>query len=179
VKAVFIDKDGTLVENVPYNVDPERITLRANALEAVEKLARRGYRVIVVSNQPGAALGFFKEKELDRIEARLRELLPAMDGFYYCPHLPDAGCGCRKPAAGLVLRAAARLGVDPAACAVVGDIGADVEAARAAGARGVLVPTPRTRREEVVAAPEVAPDLARAVDLLLEAPEPALVEVAA
>jgi D-glycero-D-manno-heptose 1,7-bisphosphate phosphatase len=84
-----------------------------------------------------------------------------------CPHAPDEGCACRKPAPGLVLEAAGRLGVAPERCAVVGDIGADVEAARAAGARGVLVPTPRTRHAEVTAAEERAPDIEAAVDLLL------------
>jgi histidinol phosphatase-like enzyme len=86
---------------------------------------------------------------------------------FVCPHGPDDGCACRKPAPGLVLQAARWLGVDPARCALVGDIGADVGAAQAAGARAVLVPTPVTRPEEVAAAPAVAPDLAAAVALLL------------
>jgi histidinol phosphatase-like enzyme len=85
-----------------------------------------------------------------------------------CPHAPDDGCACRKPAPGLVRQAAAALGVRPEDCAVVGDIGSDMEAARAAGARGVLVATPITRREEVDAAGEVAPDVLSAVRLLFE-----------
>jgi histidinol phosphatase-like enzyme len=84
-----------------------------------------------------------------------------------CPHGPDDGCGCRKPAPGLVVRAAAALGVDPAACAVIGDVGADVQAARAAGARPILVPTTQTLPAEIDAAPEVAADLPAAVELLL------------
>jgi len=84
-----------------------------------------------------------------------------------CPHGADDGCGCRKPRPGLVLEAAARLGVPPHRCAVVGDIGADVQAARSAGARALLVPTPVTRPEEVAAAPEVAADLDAAVTRLL------------
>jgi histidinol-phosphate phosphatase family protein len=100
----------------------------------------------------------------------VEELLGAPLGpWAYCPHGPEEGCACRKPAPGLVLRAARELGVDPARCAVIGDIGADVEAARAAGARAILVPTPRTRPEEVAAAPEVAADLGAAVDRLLGA----------
>jgi histidinol phosphatase-like enzyme len=90
----------------------------------------------------------------------------------WCPHGPDDGCECRKPAPGLLLRAAAALGVDPARCAMVGDIGADVDAARAVGARAVLVPTPRTRPEEVAAANEVAPDLEAAVARLLAGTTP-------
>jgi NAD(P)-dependent dehydrogenase (short-subunit alcohol dehydrogenase family) len=84
-----------------------------------------------------------------------------------CPHGPDDGCGCRKPAPGLVLAAAAALGVDPSECVVIGDIGSDIEAARSAGARGILVPTDVTRPEEVADAPEVAESLEAAVDLLV------------
>jgi histidinol-phosphate phosphatase family protein len=139
VKAVFIDKDGTLVENVPYNVDPERIALTANAFEAVEKLARRGYRVIVVSNQPGAALGRFPEEALKGVENKLRELLPSLDGFYYCPHAPQAGCDCHKPAPGMLERAAREKGVELAASWMIGDILDDVEAGRRAGCRTILL----------------------------------------
>ena len=94
-RAVFLDKDGTLVENVPYNADPARIVLAPGAREAVAAMAGAGYRVIVVSNQPGVALGRFPEADLERVEQRLRELLPALDGFYWCPHAPAEGCGCR------------------------------------------------------------------------------------
>jgi histidinol phosphatase-like enzyme len=87
----------------------------------------------------------------------------------FCPHGPGHGCDCRKPAPGLIVRAARHLGVDLERCVVVGDIGADMEAARAAGARGILVPTPVTREEEVAAAETVAPDLGAAVDQILGA----------
>jgi histidinol phosphatase-like enzyme len=90
-----------------------------------------------------------------------------MGAVVVCEHGPDEGCECRKPRPGLVLRAAAELGVAPERCAVVGDIGGDVEAARAAGAVGILVPTPVTRRDEITAAPIVAGDLATAVDIIL------------
>jgi D-glycero-D-manno-heptose 1,7-bisphosphate phosphatase len=84
-----------------------------------------------------------------------------------CPHGPGEHCACRKPAPGLVLQAARALGVAPQRCVVIGDIGADLQAAGAAGARAILVPTAATRPEEVAAAPELAPDLGAAVDLLL------------
>jgi len=138
-KAVFVDKDGTLVVNVPYNVDPDRVALTPRAAEGIGALAARGYRVIVVSNQPGAAMGLFKEGALERIEERLRELLPALDGFYYCPHRPDAGCGCRKPAAGLLERAAREHGVALSASWMIGDILDDIEAGRRAGCRTILL----------------------------------------
>lgn len=138
-KAVFVDKDGTLVVDVPYNVDPARIALTPLAAQAIGALAAQGYHVIVVSNQPGAALGRFSEIQLKRVEARLRELLPALDGFYYCPHAPDAGCGCRKPAAGLLERAAREHGVELSASWMIGDILDDIEAGRRAGCRTILL----------------------------------------
>jgi D-glycero-D-manno-heptose 1,7-bisphosphate phosphatase len=121
----------------------------------------------VVSNQSGVARGVLTPEQVRAVNARVEELLGPLGPWAWCPHGPDEGCGCRKPAPGLILRAAAELGVEPERCAVIGDIGADVEAAQAAGARAVLVPTARTRAEEVAAAPEVAPDLEAAVELLL------------
>jgi histidinol-phosphate phosphatase family protein len=138
-KAVFVDKDGTLVIDVPYNIDPARVALAPGAQEAVGKLAAAGYRVIVVSNQPGAALGLFAEKALGVIEERLRSLLPRLDAFYYCPHAPDAGCRCRKPAPGLLERAAREHGLELARSWMIGDILDDVEAGRRAGCRTILL----------------------------------------
>jgi D-glycero-D-manno-heptose 1,7-bisphosphate phosphatase len=138
-RAVFLDKDGTLVENLPYNVDPQRITLAPGGVEAVARFVEYGYRVIVVSNQPGVALGRFGATDLEGVERRLAELLPALDGFYYCPHAPRAGCDCRKPACGLLLRAAREHAVDLASSWMVGDILDDIEAGRRAGCRTVLV----------------------------------------
>lgn len=138
-RAVFVDKDGTLVVNVPYNVDPDLVQLTPRAVDGIRALNEEGYRIIVVSNQPGAALGRFPEEKLKDVEQRLRELLPALDGFYYCPHHPEAGCGCRKPAPGLIERAAQEHGVDLAQSWLVGDILDDIEAGRRAGCRTILV----------------------------------------
>ncbi len=134
-----MDKDGTLVENVPYNADPARIRLAPGAEDAVARLSRRGYRVIVVSNQPGVALGLFSESDLRQVENHLRKALPALDGFYCCPHAPEHGCECRKPACGLLVAAAREQGVDLGKSWMVGDILDDVEAGRRAGCRTVLV----------------------------------------
>jgi D-glycero-D-manno-heptose 1,7-bisphosphate phosphatase len=138
-RAVFLDKDGTLVRNVPYNVDPARIVLMRGAAEAVRAFAARGYRVIVVSNQPGIALGKFSSRALNDVENRLRQLLPDLHGFYYCPHAPHAACGCRKPAPGLLERAAREHGIDLAGSWMIGDILDDIEAGRRAGCRTVLL----------------------------------------
>jgi histidinol-phosphate phosphatase family protein len=165
--AVLLDRDGTLVVDVPYNGDPDRVRPMPGARRAVDRLRAAGVALAVVSNQSGIGRGIVTETEVAAVNRRVEELLGPLGPWLVCPHAPDHGCECRKPAPGLVLAAAQRLGVAPERCAVVGDIGADVEAASAAGARGVLVPTPRTRREEVAAAPEHADDLEDAVDLLL------------
>ena len=147
---VFLDKDGTLVEDVPYNVDPARIRLAAGAAAGLPRLAAAGFRLAVVSNQSGVARGYFPDSALKGVAARLRELLGdigvSLAGFFYCPHHPKGAvaeyavaCDCRKPAPGLVLAAARELGTDPPDCWLVGDILDDVEAGRRAGCRTVLI----------------------------------------
>jgi histidinol-phosphate phosphatase family protein len=165
--AVFLDRDGTLVVDVPYNGDPDAVTAMPGAAEALERLRAAGVDTAVVSNQSGVGRGLLTLDNVHAVNRRVEELLGPLGPWVVCPHAPDAGCECRKPAPGLVLEAAALLGADPRRCAVIGDIGADVEAARAAGARAILVPTSKTRVEEIAAAPEVAPDLPAAVDRLL------------
>jgi histidinol-phosphate phosphatase family protein len=165
--AVLFDRDGTLVEDVPYNGDPARVRPLPGAREALERLRAAGVPTAVVSNQSGIARGLITDADVRAVNARIEELLGPLGPWLYCPHGPDDGCPCRKPAPDLVRRAAEALGVDPGRCVVVGDIGADVEAARAAGARSVLVPTARTLPEEVRAAPVVARDIRSAVDLVL------------
>jgi histidinol-phosphate phosphatase family protein len=166
-QAVLFDRDGTLIVDVPYNGDPHRVHPMPGARAAIARLRAAGVAVGVVSNQSGVARGLISPAQVAAVNRRVDELIGPFDTWAVCQHGPDDGCGCRKPRPGLVLRAARDLGVAAERCAVVGDIGADVEAARAAGARGVLVPTPVTRREEVAAAQAVAPDLVTAMDLLL------------
>jgi HAD superfamily hydrolase (TIGR01662 family) len=183
-RAVLLDRDATLIVDVPYNGDPARVEPMPGAEPALAALRAAGVRLAVVSNQSGVGRGLLTRGQVDAVNARVEELLGPFDAWCVCPHAPDDGCACRKPAPGLVLAAAARLGVDPADCVVIGDIGADMGAAAAAGARGILVPTPLTREEEVLAAPAVADDLPTAVALALgagptgAAEPPALAEAA-
>ncbi|MGY1733193.1 HAD-IIIA family hydrolase [Geodermatophilus sp. SYSU D01045] len=163
----LFDRDGTLVHDFPYNGDPDWVRPVDGAREALDALRARGVRVGVVSNQSGVARGIVTRDQVDACMARLAELLGPFDTLQVCPHGPDDGCDCRKPAPGMVKAACAEADVDPARTVVVGDIGADVEAAAAAGARGILVPTPVTRRQEVEAAPHVAATLTAAVDDVL------------
>jgi histidinol-phosphate phosphatase family protein len=165
--AVLLDRDGTLVVDVPYNGEPNRVEPMPGAREALDRLRGAGVRTAVISNQSGVARGLISEQQVRAVNERVEELLGPLGPWLVCPHGADENCDCRKPRPGLVLRAAKELDVEPERCAVVGDVGADVQAARAAGARAVLVPTARTRREEVVAAPETAPDLETAVAKLL------------
>ncbi len=149
-QAVFLDKDGTLIDNVPYNVNPDRIRLRSGAAEGLARLHQAGYLLLVVSNQSGVARGLFPESALAGVEARLRELLGRagipLAGFAYCPHHPEgvveafrAACECRKPAPGMILRLAGEHGIDPARSWMIGDILDDVQAGRAAGCRTILI----------------------------------------
>ncbi len=169
VRAVLFDRDGTLVHDVPYNGDPEAVRPVDGAVEVVRRLRDLGVRTGVITNQSGVARGLLTEDDVRRVNARVDDLFGGFDVWAVCPHAEADGCRCRKPAPGMVLDAAERLGVAAAEVAVVGDIGADVRAARAAGARAVLVPTAQTRPDEVESAPLVARDLAGAVRLVLGA----------
>jgi histidinol-phosphate phosphatase family protein len=166
---VLFDRDGTLVVDVPYNGDPARVAVMPGAARALGRLRAAGVPVGVVSNQSGIARGLLTPADVEAVHARVEELLGPFAVWRWCPHGPDDGCACRKPAPGMVLDAADALGLAPADLALVGDIAADVGAAHAAGARAVLVPTPVTRAEEVDAARtagELADDLDGAVTLL-------------
>ncbi|MGH3719949.1 MAG: HAD-IIIA family hydrolase [Pseudonocardiaceae bacterium] len=165
--AVLFDRDGTLVRDVPYNTDPAAVAPVSGAREALDRLRDAGIPVGVVTNQSGVARGLISSEQLERVNTRVSELLGPFDAWSICRHGENDGCGCRKPAPGLVTDAAAQLGVPVHRCVVIGDTGADVTAAAAAGARGILVPTDRTLGQEIQAAPEVAVDLAAAVELAL------------
>lgn len=165
--AVLFDRDGTLVVDVAHNGDPALVEPMPGARAALDRLRTAGIATGVVSNQSGVALGRVTREGVDAVNERVDALLGPLAPVLVCPHGPDDGCRCRKPKAGLIEDAADALGVAPRDCVVVGDIGADVEAAHAAGARAILVPTGVTRAEEIAAAPVVARDLDAAVHLLL------------
>ncbi|TDN42786.1 HAD superfamily hydrolase (TIGR01509 family) [Curtobacterium flaccumfaciens] len=166
VRGLLFDRDDTLVVDVPYNADPHRVVPVPGARRAVERARAAGLLLGVVTNQSVIAKGMATRDEVDATNTRVDELVGPFDVWCVCPHDADDDCGCRKPRPGMVLEAAERLGVAPGELVVVGDIGADVGAALAAGAQGILVPTPRTRPEEVAAAPTVVGSLAEAVELV-------------
>ncbi len=149
-KAIFLDKDGTLIHDVPYNVDPERIQLQPGAGQCLKALQQNGYKLVLISNQSGVARGYFAEKALKNVEGKIQDLLAPynvkLDGFYYCPHHPQGtvaayavSCTCRKPMPGMLLKAAKELDLSLSGSWMVGDILDDVEAGNKAGCRTILI----------------------------------------
>lgn len=165
-QAVLFDRDGTLVVDVPYNGDPSQVTAMPTVDVALRMLRAAHIPVGVVTNQSGIGRGLLTADQVDAVNQRVDELLGPFDVWQVCPHLPGDGCGCRKPKPGMILEAAKSLNLQPCDVAYIGDIGADIGAATAAGCRSVLVPTPITRTEEVRDAPLVAPDVATAIAML-------------
>lgn len=182
-RAVFLDKDGTMIDDIPYNVDPALMTLAPGAAEGLLLLHRLGYRLVVVSNQSGVARGYFPESAIAAVEDRLRSILAELGvplaAFVYCPHHLEGAvaeyaiaCDCRKPAPGMLLRAAREHGIDPARSWLVGDILDDVEAGRRAGCRTILIDN--GNETEWVLSPGREPhhraaNLARAAQIIAEA----------
>jgi D-glycero-D-manno-heptose 1,7-bisphosphate phosphatase len=149
-RAVFFDKDGTLIKNVPYNVDPAKICLEPFASEALKLLQNNAYDLYVVSNQSGIALGYFNEADLLPVNYTIEKLLNNngvhLNAFYYCTHLKNgtvAGyakdCDCRKPKPGLLLQAAHDHNIDLLRSWMIGDILDDVEAGKSAGCKTILL----------------------------------------
>ncbi|HEY2600039.1 MAG TPA: HAD-IIIA family hydrolase [Thermoleophilaceae bacterium] len=140
--AVFVDRDGTL--NRPptrgdYIRSPHQVELLRGAAHAVGMLRRAGYLCVVVSNQCGVALGLMTDDDLALVDERVRDLLGGLDASFYCTHSIEQACDCRKPEPGLLLRAAAELGIDLGASWMIGDERSDLDAGRAAGCRALLV----------------------------------------
>lgn len=165
--AVLFDRDGTLVVDDADLSDPSIMRLMPGVRAALERLRAAGIEVGVVTNQPRVGDGTLSAGMLSALHARLAELAGPFATIRACTHRASDGCNCRKPQPGLITAAARELGVEPADCVVVGDIGSDMEAARAAGARAILVPTVVTRCAEIDAAPASARDLTEAVEMIL------------
>jgi histidinol-phosphate phosphatase family protein len=168
-QAVLLDRDGTLIVDVPYNGDPDCVQAMPGAADALARLRRAQVPTAVVTNQSGIARGLLSHAQVDAVNRRVEQLLGPLGPWFVCPHGEADGCRCRKPLSGMVAAAARALGRDPRRSAMIGDTGADMEAARGAGVRGVMVPTSVTLPHEVAEASDVAHDLREAVDLLLGA----------
>lgn len=177
VRAVVVDRDGTLIEDLEYLGDPTSVRPRPGAREALDRLRAAGVPIVVIADQGPPGRGALAEELMDELNERVEALLGPFDGWFLCAHRPDEGCLCRRPAATMIYEAATHVGVAPEDIIVVGDEGVDLDTARAAGARGLLVPTPNTPFEEVWSADDVAADLGAAADRVLLRARVVLAEV--
>lgn len=161
IRAVFLDRDGVLIEDVDWLTRPGQIRILPGVPQALRRLAGAGFRLVVVTNQPIIARGLLAEAELEVLHAAIAAQLagagaPPLDRFYYCPHHPRAtlpayrvNCECRKPRPGLLLRAAEELGLNLRASFMIGDRMSDIAAGAAAGCRAVLVQTGKHREPPI------------------------------
>ncbi len=176
--AVFLDRDGTINEQMGYINHTCRFQLLPGAAEAIKKLNDADIPVVVISNQSGLARGYFPEELLTAVHEKMnRQLAEAgahVDGIYYCPHHPEAKeehfravCNCRKPKPGLVLKASEEMGLDPKRSYMIGDRWSDIKTAANCGARSILVRTGYGRGDEQYIGPQqtIQPDF-KAEDLL-------------
>jgi D-glycero-D-manno-heptose 1,7-bisphosphate phosphatase len=149
-KAVFLDKDGTLIPDVPYNVNPDLISLEDGVIEGLKVLQQAGYIFVVISNQAGVARGYFQLNELERVKQKIDLLLNKegieIEAYYFCPHHPEGkipeytgACECRKPRPGMILQAAEDLKISLEGSWMIGDILNDVEAGNRAGCRTIII----------------------------------------
>jgi len=184
-RTVFLDRDGTINEEVGYVNHIDRFVLLPRAGEAIRLLNDHGLKTVVVTNQAGVARGYFPESLIHLVHKRMQAILSAegahLDGIYYCPHHPDSEnpayrrrCRCRKPEPGLVEEASKALDLDCSRSYMVGDRGKDIEFARRIGAKGILVLTGYGRgeweycRDQWGVKPDhVARDLYEAVEWIL------------
>lgn len=169
----LLDRDGTINEEVGHLDDPDDLRLIPGSARAIRRLKALGLGIVVVTNQANVGRGLLEPADLERIHARLRAMLAAedaeVDAILHCPHAPEDGCRCRKPAPGMALDAAERFGFDPRDAFVVGDHAGDVGMGRAIGATTFLVLTGHGTEEQVKAggdADHVAVDLAAVADII-------------
>jgi len=180
-KAVFLDRDGTIVEDVGYMNSPQQIQFIPGSIEAIKKLNEAGFKVVVITNQAGVARGLITEDMLQTIDKTLHKWILSggahLDGLYYCPHHPEHGvhpykqaCECRKPHPGLIKRAHRDLNINLAQSYMIGDKATDVEAGKRAGTKTIYVLTGRGKGEKdrLQEKPDhIAENLADAVKWLL------------
>lgn len=166
--AIFLDKDGTLIPDIPYNVDPSLITLSSGVIDGLIEL-QKYFTLVVVSNQSGVAKGLFEISALNKVEAKMTSLFDeqgiAIEGFYFCPHDPKGSispysiaCDCRKPKPGMLLQAAESHNLDLSRSWMIGDILNDVQAGKSAGCKSILIDNGNETEWDLESNPERVPD---------------------
>ena len=170
-RAVFIDRDGTIIHDADYCSDPKQVRIFPGVLEALQQLRDRGYKIIIITNQSGIGRGFFSEEQYRAVEAEvLRQVGPNLiDATYFCPDAPDPSSRCRKPAPGMVLDAARDLNVDLSRSFFVGDKEVDAECGHNAGTRSIRVRTGFDKKTDGSCADWIAEDLNHAAEIILKA----------
>ncbi len=178
-RAVFLDRDGTINEEVGYLSRLEELKIYDNAAEAIRLLRQKGFLAIVITNQSGVARGFFSEDFILTVHNKMNEYMKErgawLDALYYCPHHPRYGnehyrkeCSCRKPHPGLLIRAAEDFDIDLKRSYVVGDMPRDMDTARRVGAKGVMVKTGYGRNVVATSKPDyIAEDLLDAANWII------------
>jgi D,D-heptose 1,7-bisphosphate phosphatase len=173
MKAVFLDRDGTIARDVHYCCRPDDFEILPAVPDAIRLLNENGFKVVVITNQSGIARGYFTEETLAQIHDKMRRELARygawVDAIYYCPHHPDDKCDCRKPKTTLFHRAAKEHDINFDASYVVGDAQMDIEAGKALGCRTILVTTGPGKGESIVAPPDyIADSLLEAVQWIVK-----------
>ncbi len=170
--AVFLDRDGTIIDELGYLGDPDKVVLYPGVHDALMLLKEAGYLLLIVTNQSGIARGYFSLEDAVAVNLKLLQILSdlgvALDGFYFCPHLPDDGCPCRKPAPGMVQMAEADFNVDLPNSWIIGDTDKDVLLGPEAGVRSLLVKTGKQDKGVVPSGVPVVTDLNEAARYILE-----------
>ena len=173
--AVFLDRDGTINQDIGYIDSPERLFIIDGAASAIKRLNSKGFRVVVITNQSGVGRGYFTKEAADSVNKKLEEVLKRegahLDGIYYCPHHPDDNCECRKPRIGLLEKAKNDLAIDFKKSYVIGDKGSDIEIAQSIGGKGILVLTGSGKDEKQKLDHEpsyIATDLKDAVEWIIK-----------
>jgi len=171
-RAVFLDRDGTMAEDVHYCSRPEDFRLFPDTPKAIKLLNQHGFKVIIITNQSGIARGYFTEETLADIHRKMKDELARegahIDAIYYCPHHPDDNCDCRKPKPKLILQAAKEHQIDLKRSFVIGDLQMDVDLGRAVGCKTLLISRPSSPANEGIKADAVAPDLWQAARIILK-----------
>ena len=168
--AVFVDRDGTLMEEAHYCGDPALVKIIPGVPEALRALRKAGYRLVIITNQSGIGRGYYTIADYDAVQVRLLELLgPGLiEATYFCPESPEAASPRRKPSPGMALEAARDIGLDLARSWFIGDKAVDVQCGLAAGTRPILVQTGYGKQSDAAGAEFVAKDFATAADYILK-----------
>ncbi|MGZ4966693.1 MAG: D-glycero-alpha-D-manno-heptose-1,7-bisphosphate 7-phosphatase [Chthoniobacterales bacterium] len=167
-RAVFLDRDGTLMRDVEYCGDPKQVEVFGGVPQALRRLKDAGFKLIVITNQSGIGRGYFTEDEYRAVEKEVEQQLGVIDATYFCPDKPDAGCRCRKPQPGLIFDAQRDHDLDLQRSFLIGDKPLDAECGRNAGVRTILIQTGNEPPNEKSGADWLARDLAEATEIILQ-----------